>query len=246
MRKWLLIMVLLLIQAGICLGQDKPETPSLLAICQYLADNPNGPLAQEYRELLARRQAQTLGPDSTQKDAAFAKIRHMTSSHLSISLGGIFTHVNAVLVGLEYRWGHESQRVHYCLGIGLEPYGAFGFPERNTGLCISPWMGVSLRIPEWKSYVKTGIIFNTPDVVNTNPERGGYTSRRVFTPEMSLEYGYQAFKNFSFSVFVRGTLFPFFDQKAFYEGSAVDYSVLKPLLDERIRAGVILYLDFDI
>ncbi len=264
MRSWVFILVLCLLPVFLCRGQEIPGNPSLLEISEYLALHPDGPLADAYSDQLALRRAQALGAASTEADyqlalstarsepvrlqirqiwdgiqekkqASFQRVRNLTSSHVSMYFGAVFTSVNALLWGFEYRWGHDSRPWHYNVGAVMEGGGLFGGPENDVDICIEPFAGISYRLPSIHSFVKSELYFDFSI-------KGGHF-RRAFTPELSLEYGYTPFQYVSIALFVRATPFPFFHQKEYYENSKVEYSVLKPHLDERIRVGIKVYMN---
>ena len=261
MRRLFCILAACLFPVFLSQAQEIPGNPSLLEISEYLAANPDGPLADAYSDLLALRCAQTLGPESTEEDyqdilsiarseepkaqirAIWADIlsrkeqsrravRAMGGSHVSMRYGAIFSNVSAGLFGFQYRWGHEARKWHYQAGLDL----SLGNKPIDFTAGLTPYAGVSYRIPSIKSHLTAAIYLD-------NLIRDTDDSSRLITPEFALEYGFTPIKFFTAEVFVRATPFPFFKQKELYESTTVDYSVLKPLLDERVRAGIFLYMN---
>lgn len=264
MRKWICVLAACLFPVFLSRAQEIPGNPSLLEISEYLAANPDGPLADAYSDLLALRRAQTLGPESTeedyqdilsvartdetkakiqsvwadiisQKEQSRRSVRAMGGSHVSMRYGAIFTNVSAGMMGFQYRWGHETLKWHYLAGFDMV-FGPFGNKTKESSMGFTPYAGVSYRMPSIKSHLTAAIYVDNLILVTKD------TFRKI-TPEIALSYGFTPIKYFTAEVFVRATPFPYFKQKEFYESTTVDYSVLKPLLDERIRAGIFLYMN---
>ena len=271
MRRLFFVLAAVLFPVLVCLAQEVSGNPSLLEIKEYLAKYPKGPLADKYADLLALRHAQTLGPDSSEemyllglstarsigakaqieaiwkdvlqkKESGLQTVMNMTSSHVSFRYGVTLSYVNSAFMGIEFRRGHQSKRWHYCLGLDMGVDGVFNVPPiRSSCFILSPSFAITYRVPSWKSHIKAGLCLETP--VRISRDDGSRLSWRALTPEFALEYGFTPFKYLTIAIFTRATPFPYYLQKEYYEESTVDYSMLKPYLDERIRFGVILYLN---
>lgn len=228
---------------------------------EYLKSNPDGTKAEAYSDSLACRYALAFGPASSEEDlnqalsytrsqeakdfvihswkeaqsrnrSARKRVKSLSSSHFDVTISTILSHTKDYMVGVQYRYGRQ-QDINYLIGLN---YG-MDVPYSSISLLLEPYLGVSYNIPRIKSSIQASVVANIPfDFIATKI--------RLITPELAMDYGVSIIPQISLHLIARATPFPYYDAKRLYETTTVDYSELKPVIDQRFRYGFAVYFHF--